>query len=489
MEKKTSLVAVVSNEDSAYSYENRLCRPSENYPEYLLKDISEEKNNIYGMVRESFRLLGLDADNYGKACWNPLGEVIHPGDTVLIKPNLVMHKNANVFDGTDCLYTQPEVVAPVIDYALIALQGEGKIIIGDAPMQECDFDYLLKYSGYQDLVKYYQNKKFPVSIVDFRGLHSTVKDGIRYSIENKNAKGLVIALDDDSEFAGITDEKVAKMRITNYDPRILQKHHNVFRHEYYISNYVLEANVIINMPKPKTHRKAGATISLKNFVGVNTRKEFLPHHTMGSIKEGGDEYLEKNLAQRFRSRLRDKRNIAQAEGNYLEAKIYRRLIGFVDKILRVQRTRYSEGSWYGNDTISRTIIDLNKVIKYADNTGKMKNEPQRKMLIVADMIVSGEKEGPVAPSAKSVGIIASGINQVCFDEAISMIMGLDYKKIPTIVRARQSQKKYPLVDKNEFPLIISNDSRYNYKKLGEISRIESLQFVPTSGWTNHIETE
>ena len=45
------------------------------------------------------------------------------------------------------------------------------------------------------------------------------------------------------------------------------------------------------MPKPKCHRKAGMTSALKNFVGANVRKEFLPHHTMGSIKEGGDEYF------------------------------------------------------------------------------------------------------------------------------------------------------------------------------------------------------
>ena len=38
--------------------------------------------------------------------------------------------------------------------------------------------------------------------------------------------------------------------------------------EYCISEACLEADVIINLPKPKTHRKAGFTGALKNMIGV-----------------------------------------------------------------------------------------------------------------------------------------------------------------------------------------------------------------------------
>ena len=54
------------------------------------------------MIREGFRMMGYDIENYGSVNWNPLGDLIKPGDKVLIKPNMVMDKNRNVSGNTDC---------------------------------------------------------------------------------------------------------------------------------------------------------------------------------------------------------------------------------------------------------------------------------------------------------------------------------------------------------------------------------------------------
>ena len=153
-----TLIALAKTNDYSYPDKNYLFRPSKKYPEYKYNDMSECVNNVYEAVRESFRLLGLDKEKYNTPYWNPMGEFIKPGDNVLLKPNLVMHKNLNKSGGEICLYTQPSVVAAVVDYVIIALNGKGKIIIGDAPMQECDFDYLLKDSGYDLLIDYYKEK-------------------------------------------------------------------------------------------------------------------------------------------------------------------------------------------------------------------------------------------------------------------------------------------------------------------------------------------
>ncbi len=104
---------------------------------------------------------------------------------------------------------------------------------------------------------------------------SVVVNGLHYSHTNKSAKGVVVDLGNDSKFFNILNEKLQKARITNYDPRILPTHHHDNIHEYYISQYVLDTDVIIYLPKPKSHRKAGMTSALKNFVGANVRKEFL----------------------------------------------------------------------------------------------------------------------------------------------------------------------------------------------------------------------
>ena len=56
--------------------------PSDAYPEYPFGDaIADGPNYAYTAVRDSFRRLGLDAENFGKANWNPLGNMIAPGMT------------------------------------------------------------------------------------------------------------------------------------------------------------------------------------------------------------------------------------------------------------------------------------------------------------------------------------------------------------------------------------------------------------------------
>ncbi len=480
-------IALTVTSCCCYPQKETLFRPDTAYPEYYfgIDHVSAKKNEVYAAVRESLHLLGLDEEHYGTRGWNPLVDFVKPGDAVLIKPNLVMDVNRSG-DGTDCLYTQPSVVAPIVDYVLIALRGKGKIVIGDAPMQECKFEKLIDESGYKTLVEWYRVMGVNIELVDFRELKSDVVNGIRVQKFNDNAKGTVIDLGTDSEFSSVSGETLGKMRITNYDPDILKKHHTVDRNEYYISDYVLNADCIINMPKPKTHRKAGVTISLKNMVGINVRKEYLPHHTMGSTAEGGDEYAKKNAVHQLRSSLWDKRNKLSSQNQFVEARICNFISKICSAILKAEGVKYSEGSWWGNHTISRTISDLNKILYYADKNGKMQITPQRKVLIVADMIVSGEKEGPVMPSPKNVGVIAAGVNPVCFDEAITILMGFDPDKIPTLQTIRKV-KRCTIVDAEAQANIYSNKMEYNNHTPLELSADIRWEFVPTEGWRGYIE--
>lgn len=487
-----SNVSIVKSYVYTYpKWEKSFFRPSELFPEYIWgsNDISSEKNDVYYNVRESLHLLGLDSDHWNTEDWNPLRNFIKEKGTILIKPNLVMDFNRNPEGGEECLYTQASVVAPVIDYVIKAAGKDCKIIVGDAPMQECKWDNLIKASGYYQMIQWYKDKGINIKLVDFRELTSENKHGVKIQKINHNAIGKVIDLGKESEFAGLNKTQYESFRVTNYDPSIMKKHHNEDVNEYYISQYVLDADLIINMPKPKSHRKAGATISLKNFVGINVRKEFLPHHSMASVEEGGDEYLQKNVVHHLRSCIYDIKNRETAKNKYKRAWILGQMARVCSLLLRISNGEiYSEGSWYGNHTISRTISDLNKIVIYADRNGKLQDKPVRKMLIMADMVVSGEKEGPVCPSPKNIGIIAAGTNGVCFDETIAGLMGFDYKKIPSIVNARHVHGKYKLVKEDEFPVIKSNIDKYNEKKPSEVfSIINSLQFIPTSGWKGHIE--
>lgn len=479
-------VCIIKEEIHDYPGKENCFRPSEVYPEYLFKDVvSVKENKVYKMVREGFSLLGLDSTNEGTSQWNPLGHLIKPGDTVLIKPNLVLHENISG-GGTECLYTNPSLVAPMIDYTCIALKGKGKIIVGDAPLQECEFDTLIKDAGYDVLIDFYKKKGVSIELVDFRNVKTIDKDGIHYLQESEGKEGKIVRLDDKSAFSEIAPERLEKLRITNYDPKILKQHHTEGRHEYNVSQYVLNADVIINMPKPKTHRKAGVTVSLKNLVGINANKEFLPHHTLGSKEEGGDAYLHTDMLLELANRVLDIRNqLVRAREIPLAEKtesLYRHLY---EKGKRQSGEEYWEGSWYGNDTIWRTIVDLNRILFYADKNGKMSDDSQRKMFIVGDMIVSGEKEGPLEPSPIYPGVIVMGEDPVMYDRVVCSLMGFDYRDIPSLYNEALFDEYYPISRVSQVAICSCYDE-WNEKTMDEIRDRHSLEFQPPIGWAEKL---
>lgn len=315
-------------------------------------------------------------------------------------------------------------------------------------------------------------------MVDFREVSSRLENGIRHIYYNDEAHGKVIDLAGNSAFDNCDDGYINNLRITNYDPRILSSHHKPGKHEYFISDYILNADVIINMPKPKTHRKAGVTISLKNMIGANVRKD-LPHHSMGSKQSGGDEYSRKNIFKTTVAYLLDRINMANHDKQYKKVHFYNFLRKINNKLATVTGDQYSEGSWYGNNTISKTIADVNKIVYYSDKNGNMCRNPQRKSLIIADMIVSGEKEGPVLPSLKNVGAIVLGEDALVFDMVVATMMGMDVSKVPTL-------NQFDIIDKSKY-MIKSNNAGLDCKCLSDIDYNNSWKFEPSAGWFGHIE--
>lgn len=475
-------ICVIRENINKYTEKETMFRPSVNYPEYLFCDeINKQENIVYHMIREGFIRLKLDTENIGRQAWNPLGGFIKPGNNVLIKPNLVLHENRSGC-GIDCLYTNPSLVAAMIDYIIIALKGKGKIVVGDAPLQECEFQTLIQQSGYDILINYYKKKGIDIELVDFRNIKTYEKDGLHFLQEEEGMNGIEVKLDSNSTFADVSEERMKNLRITNYDPRILQQHHHNKTHEYNVSKHVLDADVIINMPKPKTHRKAGVTISLKNLVGINTNKEYLPHHTLGSKEEGGDAYLHKSSLLKMANEVLDIRNKLVHDGEISLARKAETL--YSELILNGKKEsneKYWEGSWYGNDTIWRTTIDLNRILLYADKNGKMSNKKQRKLFIVGDMIVSGEKEGPLEPTPICPRTIIMGDDPLKFDRVVCSLMGFDYHDIPTLYNSELLDSDYPITDDREVN-IISNYENWNGKSMDEIREHYSLEFQPSSGW-------
>src|SRR5262249_15686205 len=138
---------------------------------------------------------------------------------------------------------------------------------------------------------------------------------------------------------------------------------------------VLSADVVINLPKLKTHRKAGLTAAMKNLVGINGSKDWLPHHAAGS-SPNGDEYLRRGARKAIMSALRDRiegRRSARA----------RQAMHWVERAVRATGRvwrfpdPYWEGSWHGNDTLWRMVHDLHRILFCADASGALHPVPQR----------------------------------------------------------------------------------------------------------------
>lgn len=465
--------------------------PEEEYPEYPFefgKNIVSERNDIYRMIRELFVNCNMDIENYNSTEWNPLGEYIKPGNTVLIKPNLVMHDNkaeTDVQRKMDCLITHPSVVRCLFDYVYIALKGKGKIIIADAPVQDCKFDALLQKSGYGELfaeIMSKNSKEIEINVADLRDTVLEQENGKQRQRENKEKKynSRIVDLANNSMFENVNGNN--KLRITNYASGDTVFHHSKGRNEYCVSEVLLEADVIINLPKPKTHRIAGYTAALKNMIGINTRKEYLPHHRKGSNDKSGDEYMGTHKMLKW----------LNSTGNDIKNWALKHQLDFVADTLNalcrhsgrkldlLENDRKKFGMWYGNDTIWRTILDVNKIVYFCNKEGNICDEVQRTVLHYGDMIVCGDKEGPLRPSYRKVGGILFSDNPVTFDYCVTKLMGFNYKKFPTLLNAMKYQELAESADKI---ILHSNDKEFD-GKVDEISK--DFSFEPASGWKGYL---
>lgn len=462
--------------------------PPEAYPEIAPRPPRlDVHNRIYPAVRECLLQLGLDAGRYGTASWNPLGEIIRPGDRVVIKPNLVRHFHGDGLT-TESLITHGSILRAVLDYVLVALRGQGKLTIGDSPLQYADFPTCLRLSGVDAVIEAARERtRFDIRAVDFRKERSEKRDGIIYSRIPNHGDPMgyrEIELGGHSRFEGL-GERSPRYRVTQYDPTTMSRSHGPVRNAYLFPATVLDADVLINLPKLKTHRKAGITAAMKNLVGINGSKDWLPHHSFGSVAEGGDEYLAPSLRKRLSSTVRDR---MEAVDGRLAKKFYKTL----DRgILYTRRfvplpDPFFEGSWYGNDTIWRTVHDLHRVLFFADRDGTLREKPQRRYLALIDGVVAGEREGPMHPSPKRGGVLVASPNPLAADLVCCRLMGFDERKLPVLNYA---------VGNGFYPSLAAAadvDLRANvekWKRLFSLKRAETLAFEPSAGWKGHIELE
>lgn len=484
----SKIVAVASSQKPiAYPVQSPFL-PGEQYPESKGRvSVGRERNITYGLLRQLMFNLGMDEEHFSAPDWNPLGEVIKPGQKVLIKPNLVRHLHLGGGDYS-AVVTHGSLVRCVLDYVALALKGEGEIIVGDAPIQSADFSKISERTGLRevcdDVSKTWQ---LPVRLEDFRLRSIQLDDNHRIIQANAlqgDPKGYVAVNLGKRSLLAPLGKQSEKFRVTNYDCKEMSEHHNETTNEYLIPRTVLDVDVVINLPKLKTHRKVGVTAALKNIVGINGHKDWLPHHRCGSIVEGGDEYKEPSLLKRIQTCLGEKIDVEpKNNGNILR----RLAMRAVDRLARLTAPDpFFEGSWYGNDTLWRTVLDLNRLLVYANRDGEMTEVPQRQCLNIVDAIMAGEAEGPMEPDPRPLGIMVGGINSVAVDAVLATMIGFDYRKIPLIAKGFEI-RDWPICNFSPENIEVhSQDDRWKLLRVGEPSN--EFNFKPSSGWLGHVES-
>ena len=445
--------------------------PDQHYPELPFSEISDTANPPYALLRHLLQQLG-----------NPLNSFVRPGQTVVIKPNFVLSFNSSGQD-VFAVVTHPSIIRALVDYVYIALRGNGRIVIADAPQMDCCWEELMRAQRLDSIIEFYQRKfQFNIEVYDLRNFELIDNRRTAFSDNRRPLPGdpqgsVIINLGQQSEFYGRASQNYYG---ADFNRQETIGHHHGETHEYSVSKTILSADVFLSVPKMKVHKKVGVTLNLKGLVGINTNKNFLVHHTIGQPSEGGDQLpAHVHGPDRFVLRAQrwffDKALARQSRWGDLAYKIaaagYKALIKPFCPISE-EAIVLDAGNWYGNDSAWRMTADLAKILYFADSNGRFRETQQRQIFCVVDGIIGGENCGPLAPDAKPCGCLIAGDNPFAVDMVTAQLMGFDVQKIRQFNVAADGRWNFGITSVTDIEM------------LGDV---QPFHFKPHPGWIGHIE--
>jgi uncharacterized protein (DUF362 family) len=492
-------VAIFHSETTTYPDEPPF-HPSVQYPETQHNGIDETapNNYVYHAVRHTLAMLGLDSPNFGTPKWNPLGEYIRQGNKVVVKPNFVLHE-FGALKGANCLTTHGSVIRAVIDYAYLAGGPDSSIVIADAPIQGAEFELLLRQTGIPAIQEYYWRKlRYEIKVFDLRQVCALVDESSSFIEKVQKLPGdplgyREIDMGVDSRLSEL-DPFEPRYAVGDYDIAATGFRHNHNHHQYVVSNTILDADTIISVPKLKTHSKVGMTVSLKNVIGIIGSKDCLPHHRLGKTSHGGDEFpahypTKWYLSQKAYTRLQGRVSLRLWRLLRFGAA---HLLGAGTPVngntLEKAKSFFPSGSWYGNDTIWRTVDDLNRIVFYYDDvTNQLAGDRQRRFFVLVDGIVAMEGNGPLRGTPKPCGVLLAGADALATDIVASTLMGFDWQRIRMLkgIAASPYLPKYSDFSGDHSKIRIKS----NRKQWSSLSMLKQMHlgFRPPGGWRQYVE--
>lgn len=386
---------------------------------------------------------------------------------IFIKPNWVKH--SSVESDEICLRTHDSVTLALVEY--VCSCRPKSVVIGDAPIQGCKWDKMISEAFLKKLEMISAKSQVPVSVKDLRRKVMNLADEDMVNVRQGMDDFVIVDVGRQSYLEEITSEDKNQFRVTHYNPDRFIESHKPGVHKYCITKELFDADIVISVPKIKTHEKSGITNALKNIVGLNGDKDFLPHHRIGGTRAGGDAYPGYNLLRHWSEKSYDQANRNLGNRSYW---IWIRIASLLWKMSFPGREARFGAGWYGNDTTWRMVMDLNLVATYATRDGKLSDEPQRLLYSLCDGIIGGQKDGPLTPEPLPLGVLMFTNDSSWCDITAAILMEMEIERLPLL----QAAEAFSSERKIRFYL---NNKEIN---LSEIKPM-SIETKMPSGWVDY----
>ena len=377
-----------------------------------------------------------------------IGRLLGNGDPrrlIVIKPNWLQEAHEYKPDVWEPVITHPTIVLAVIECLAEKMAGQGTISVCDAPHTYASFESILARGGLKTRIAALSQRwpELKIEVLDLRREVWVRKDEVvvERRPNTEDPRGYVrFNLGCDSLFYGHPGE--GRYYGADYDTNVVNSHHHGETQEYLLAGTPIKCGLFINLPKMKTHKKTGLTCCLKNLVGINGDKNWLPHHREGACGAGGDEFPEAKGGNSIEGYLKKR-------GRYLALNLpggswlYGKMRNMGIQVLGDSSTVIRNGNWSGNDTCWRMALDLNRCLLYGEADGQL--HPRRgargRYLAIVDGIVGGEGNGPICPDPVDSRVLVGGTNPARVDAVVARLMGFDSRKLPIV---REAFAEHPL---------------------------------------------
>lgn len=386
---------------------------------------------------------------------------------VLLKPNWVKQP----FREHDeiCLCTHHSFILAALE--LVLKKGPASVVIGDAPIQGCYWEKLVTNELVEKVALLAKEYQVPVEIKDFRRVFFDTVANRLDKERNPMCNYIIFDVGSKSYLEPITQAGKKSFRVAQYNPDNFTDTHKPGMHKYCIAKELFSADVVISLPKIKTHEKTGITCALKNIVGFNGDKDYLPHHRVGGTGMGGDSYPGKNIIRYWAELAMDNAN--RNMGNFWY-RVWFKISTTLWAISLPGKQHQWHAAWYGNDTTWRMVMDLNMIINYGKADGTLADTPQRELYSFCDGIVGGQGDGPLSPDPLNLGVVSFTNDAATNDICMATLMGMAVEKLPLLAAAKSFMPHRKVsVSLNGRPVKIEDLRQY------------AVSATPSRGWQQY----